>query len=330
MTHRTAAVIAAVVMSAGIVAWAQEAAPATQPANPSAGNAQKAPGANQGAATPSAQTQPASAPAAGDQKVPTVDEIVQRTNYVSYYQGADGRAQVRMRVFDKQGHERVKKLTILRRDDDNIDVKDAATEAFKAADRKFTGDQKYYVYFLAPPEDKGTTFLVWKHVNGDDDRWLYLPNLDLVKRIAATDKRTSFVGSHFLYEDVSGRNVDLDTHNLQQVTDQYYVLRNTPKDPRSVEFAYYDMYILKETFLPAYTWYYDDGGTKYRQYTVLKWDRNKKFGYVNVLESKMEDTKMGGYTILDYSDIQYNVGLIEGLFTERYLKRPPYRFLGQD
>ncbi len=28
------------------------------------------------------------------------------------------------------------------------------------------------------------TLLVWKHQDRDDDRWLYLPALDLVKRIA--------------------------------------------------------------------------------------------------------------------------------------------------
>jgi len=258
---------------------------------------------------------------------PAVQQIVDRTNHVSYYQGKDGRAQVKMTVVDKQGGKREKSLTILRMDVDDLKAADANSEAFKKADAAGMGDQKFYVYFHSPPDDAKTTFLVWKHLNKDDDRWLYLPNLDLVKRIAATDKRTSFVGSHFFYEDVSGRNITADTHELRQVTDNYYVLRNTPKDPASVEFAYYDMYILKDSFLPVYIYYYDAAGKRYRTYTVLKWDRDKTFGYPTVQQARMDDEKIGGHTILEYGDVRYNIGLPESLFTERFLKRTPYQFL---
>jgi hypothetical protein len=56
------------------------------------------------------------------------------------------------------------------------------------------GDQDYVVLFSRPADVRNTVFLVKKHVASDDDRWLYLPGLDLVRRIAAGDKRTSFVG----------------------------------------------------------------------------------------------------------------------------------------
>jgi outer membrane lipoprotein-sorting protein len=107
-------------------------------------------------------------------------------------------------------------------------------------------------------------FMVHKKLSGDDDRWLYLPALDLVKRIAASDKRTSFVGSDYFYEDVSGRSIDADTHQLLKTTDNYYVVRNTPKDAGSVEFAHYDMYIHKQTFLPVQIEFFDGAGQKYR------------------------------------------------------------------
>jgi len=257
----------------------------------------------------------------------TVEQIVQRTNFVAYYQGKDGRARVKMTVVDKQGQKREKELVILRRDDDELDAKDAATDAFRQADAAFTGGQRFYVLFEKPPDDAKTTFLVWKHLDKDDDRWLYLPNLDLVKRIAATDKRTSFVGSHFFYEDVSGRNVNDDTHELVKTTDHYYVLRNTPKDPKSVEFTHYDMYILKDTFVVAYIWYFDAAGNKYRTYAVEKWDKDKDHGYPTVQRARMEDAKIGGHTVLEYAEVKYNMGLPEELFSARFLKRTPYQFL---
>ena len=264
----------------------------------------------------------------------TVDEIVNRTNYVAYYQGRDGRAKVKMTVVDRQGNKRIKELTILRWDkqpelkfQDKTRPTDEEKARAAAVDGKHTGEQKLFVYFQSPPDDNKTTFLVWKHLDKDDDRWLYLPNLDLVKRISATDKRTSFVGSHFFYEDVSGRNTNADKHELIKTDANYYVLRNTPKKPGKVEFKHYDMYILKDSFVPAHIMYYDANGKKYRQFSVLKWTRDKTYGYAVVERARMTDTKIGGYTDMEYPQVKFNIDVPEKLFTERYLKRTPYRYL---
>ena len=56
--------------------------------------------------------------------------------------------------------------------------------------------------------------MAWKNPDSDDSRWIYLPSLDLVKPISANDKESSFVGSDFAYEDVSGRHWNEDTHTL--------------------------------------------------------------------------------------------------------------------
>ena len=112
-------------------------------------------------------------------------------------------------------------------------------------------------------------FMVHKHLGADDDRWLYLPALDVVKRIAASDERTSFVGSHFFYEDVSGRGLDEDTHELVETTDNFYVLKNTPKDPSKAEFDSFKMYVHKATFIPVKV-EFEKGGTVYRTAEALE------------------------------------------------------------
>ncbi len=248
-----------------------------------------------------------------------VDEIVAKTNLVSYYQGADGRAQVKMTITDDLGRTREREFTILRWDeaepDSQVDKKDQTC----------TGGQKFYVYFQRPADVNRMVFMVWKNLDKDDDRWLYMPSLDLVKRIAASDKRTSFVGSHFLYEDVSGRHIDEDVHELAEVTDNYYVLKNTPKDPSSVEFAYFKMWIHKTTFLVVKTEYYDAQDTAYRTYTAENVETID--GYPTVTKSSMSDSKLGGKTVMEYSEVKYNIGVGEDIFTERYLRRPPFEHL---
>jgi len=245
----------------------------------------------------------------------SVDRIVEKANHASYYQGRDGRAQVLMSIKDSQGRERKRQFTILR-----LNVVPAEGSAGARC-----GEQKFYVYFHRPSDVNKTVFMVWKHLNRDDDRWLYLPALDLVKRIAATDKRTSFVGSHFFYEDVSGRGTREDDHELVETTKNYYVLKNTPKRPKTVEFSSYKVWVHRKTFLPVRTVYYDRNGRKYRLYEALKVETID--GYPTVVKARMKNLLNGGETILSYRRVKYNINVPESLFTERFLRNPPKKYL---
>ena len=238
-----------------------------------------------------------------------VDAVVAKANRTSYYQGEDGRAKVDMTITDSQGRERTRQFVILRKD----------------ADGGQDSDQKFYVFFRRPADVNRTAFLVWKRAGADDDRWLYLPALDLVKRIAASDERTSFVGSNFFYEDVSGRNPDEDNHVLEEGTPDYHVLKSTPKDKSLVEFASYRTWIHRETFIPVRTEYYDGEGKTYRTYEALEVQNID--GFSTVTRSRMSDTRTGGQTTIEYSDVKYDVGLTDDLFTERYLRNAPRKYL---
>ena len=241
------------------------------------------------------------------QDVPNVDEIVRRTNHAAYYQGQDGRARATMTITDAQGRTRVKEFSILRQDLGNEDA-----------------DQNFYVYFHKPADERGVVFMVHKHIGKDDDRWIYLPALDVQKRIAATDKRTSFVGSHFFYEDVSGRGLDDDEHELVEVTKSYYVLKNTPKDSRLVEFDSYTMWVHRATFIPVEV-KYEKNGEVYRAAKVL--GVKDVQGFKTVTKSEMTDLQTGGKTVMEYSTVEYDLGLESEIFTERYLRTAPMKYL---
>ena len=245
-----------------------------------------------------------------------VNQIVNRTNRVAYYQSDDGKAKVNMTIYDSQGRTRERRLTILRWDQPDPENK---------AGDNYCGAQKIYAFFDRPADVNKTVFLVWKNLDRDDNRWMYLPALDLVKRISSTDKRTSFVGSHFFYEDVSGRNINDDTHELIKTTKDYYMLKNTPKVPDLVEFGYYEMWIHKVSFVVVKTDYYDKENKKYRTYEALAVDNIQ--GFPTVTKSKMTDLRTNGYTVLEYSDIQYTIHISEDIFTERYLRKPPRTYL---
>lgn len=243
-------------------------------------------------------------------EAPSVDEIITRANHVAYYQGQDGRAQITMTIADAKGRKRTRELVILRKD---------------AGKKDEDGKQLFYAYFKAPADVKGTVFLVWKNVGKDDDRWLYLPALDLVKRIAASDERTSFVGSHFFYEDVSGRSPQEDTHELVETTDNYYVVNNSPKNPSSVEFDSYKVWLHKVTYLPIKIEYSHKNNEVYRVYEALEVKNIN--GFPTVVKAKMKDLRTGGETIAEYAQVKYDIGFSEDIFTERFLKNPPLEYL---
>ena len=236
-------------------------------------------------------------------EVLTVDEIIDRANLAAYYAGDDGRAEVMMTITDAQGRTREREFVILRRD-----VVDG-------------GQQQFYVYFKKPSDVRKMVFMVHKYIDKDDDRWLYLPALDLVKRIAGSDKRTSFVGSHFLYEDVSGRSVKEDIHELVETTADYYVLKNTPKDPAGVEFSFYTAWVDKQNFMLVKAEYYDKDGRKYREVESLEIKNIQ--GFPTVVKARVRDLASGGATVSVFKNIKYNIGLKDRIFTERYLRRPP-------
>jgi len=238
---------------------------------------------------------------------PNVDEIVAKANNLAYYQGKDGSAKVNMVITDAQGRTRQRQLTILR-----MDIQEG-------------GDQKYYVYFHKPTDVKDMTYIVWKHMDKDDDRWLYLPAMDLVRRIASSDKRSSFVGSTFLYEDISGRSINLDIHELVSTNADFYIIKNTPKDANTVEFSYYTVKIDKNNFIPMKAEYFDKTGKLYR--TIEALEVKEIQGYPTVTKMKATDLNANSYTVVEFSDIKYDIGITEDIFTERFLRTPPQQWI---
>lgn len=81
----------------------------------------------------------------------------------------------------------------------------------KALEVKDDGD-KSLIIFDEPRDVAGTALLTYTHRSGDDDRWLYLPALKRVKRIASSNKSGPFMGSEFAYEDLGSQEVDKYTY----------------------------------------------------------------------------------------------------------------------
>lgn len=241
----------------------------------------------------------------------SAQEIMEKAHHAVLYQGDMKRAFVRMTITDANGNQRKRQFYSLRLDDPSPE---------QQADRG-VGAQYFYIYFQRPGDIKRTSFLVHKHPERDDDRWLYLPDLDLVKRIAAGDKRTSFVGSTFFYEDISGRSLSEDQHELVSEDETYFVLKSTPHRPQEVEFAYYKTWIHKTSFIPVQIEYYDERDEKYRLCENKQVESVE--GKSTIVRGVMHDLRRGERTDVESSRVTYALDLPTDIFTERYLRNPP-------
>lgn len=239
----------------------------------------------------------------------TAESIIEKSHQAFFYAGKDMKAEISMRLVNKEGKERKRRLTMLRLN---------AEKGKK---------QKYYIYFHKPADVRGTGFLVWKYPDKDDDRWLYIPAIHLVSRIAAKDRHSSFVGSDFTYEDVSGRDLGLDAHELLREDSldgkACYVVESIPTEEAA--FTKKLSWIEKKTFLPLKEEYYDAQKELFRVFTA---EEVREIGGIpTIVRRRMGNVKTGHFTETVFEETAYGVGLTESLFTERYLRRPPKKWI---
>lgn len=77
----------------------------------------------------------------------------------------------------------------------------------RTLERDHDGDKSLLI-FHHPHDVKGTAFLTFSHLDGDDEQWLYLLALRRVRRISSSNKSEPFMASEFANEDISSLEVE--------------------------------------------------------------------------------------------------------------------------
>ncbi|MFC1531314.1 outer membrane lipoprotein-sorting protein [Gemmatimonadota bacterium] len=243
------------------------------------------------------------------QEDPRAQEIADKTHVMLYAQGVDLRATVHMRIISDQGAEKERVFSIAR-----VQKRDGDART-----------QRYLLYFHEPRDLRRMSFLVWKSDAEEDQRWMYVPGMDLVRRIAARDARKSFAGSTLYYEDITGRDIGRDSFTLLPREGPDYLLKAVPRDPNSVEFSYYTILVDGATFLPKQIEYFEDEADPYRRFVVHSVLEVES--YPTVVRAEMQDEKAGTRTVVTYSDIRYGLGFQVNRFHEGLLRMPPVEFI---
>jgi hypothetical protein len=245
----------------------------------------------------------------------TADQIARRVQ--DRDAGRDSRADLRMKLFDRRDRVRERALTMV-----TLRGREAPGAPSTAPD----GD-RLLIRFTYPNDIRGTSFLVWKHPKGEDERFLFLPSLGRVRRIAGSEAQESFVGSDFSYEDIGGRELEEFTYALLDDTSTWaapggapqpaYRLESTRKD-RSAEFPRVVSLVLKDTFVVVHADVYNRRNEKQKTYIVKRLEAVQ--GIWTVTQSSMTNDLDKTRTDLVVEKIEYNIGLKEEAFSRRVLE----------
>jgi len=239
----------------------------------------------------------------------TAQEVAQKVH--DRDEGDNSVANMKMILIDKSGKKRVRDL--------------------KTFTKNKGEDKLKMMFFLKPADVKNTAFLTYDYEDSkkDDDQWLYLPELQKAKRIASSDKSSSFMGSDFTYSDMTSRNVEDYTYKIMKEVKvgghKTWQLLVKPVSDKIVEETGYTKsiaFVRQDNFVIIQALHYVKSGKKLKYMRVK--DLEKIDGVWTVKEIQMI-TKKGKKTlhktIFKFSDIKYNQKLDESFFTIRTLKK---------
>jgi outer membrane lipoprotein-sorting protein len=261
-------------------------------------------------------TQPGRDVVAQNAKGLTADEVARRVR--DRDTGRDSRATLRMKLFDRHDRARERVLTLL-----TLQGRGAPGAPATAPD----GD-RLLIRFTYPNDIRGTSFLVWEHPQSDDERFLFLPSLARVRRIAGTEAQESFVGSDFTYEDIGGREFEDYTYALVEENTSWspsagaarpaWRLESRRKNG-AVPFPRVVSVVLKDNYVVVQADIYNKRDEKQKVYTVRRLEQVK--GVWTVMDAVMTNAIEKSRTELTIDAADYNVGLAEADFSRRELER---------
>ena len=180
------------------------------------------------------------------------------------------------------------------------------------------GTAKTALVFVEPEDVKGTAFLtVEGNDDVDDDMWLYLPSLDLTKRIDADSKAQNFMGSDFTYDDMGERDIDDYGYTLlrEETCDGQHVLvvEGIALNPQDTGYSKLISWIRDDIWMPVKVEYYDLRGDLEKVQTNSRIEEID--GYWAVTKMEMENVQTNHSTIVEMTQIELNKGVPEEVFT---------------
>lgn len=232
---------------------------------------------------------------------------------------------MQMQLIDKNGHKRVRDMKTF--------SKDICAEADSTSCHG--EDEKKLIFFLSPSDVKNTAFLTFDYKDDakDDDQWLYLPALNKTKRIPASDKDSSFMGSDFSYSDMTEPVLSDYTFKILKESVikrktgkvKVWIVESLPKTQETIDETGYTKsvaYVRQDNYMLVRAKFYLKKANRVKYMDVKKIE---KIEGIDVATITTMTTKQGKRTlhktVLIQSNVKMNQDLKEEMFATRTIEK---------
>lgn len=198
--------------------------------------------------------------------------------------------------------------------------------------RKYYDDEKRTaIYYLKPKNIKDTVFLTYDYADKekDDDQWLYLPAMRKVRRISASDRGDYFLGTDFSFEDIKlETRISIKDYTRKTVAEDEvdgvhcYLFEETVINEKIAEEL---GHLRRESCVDDNIWIirkskFWDLQNKLLKTTYFR-DISKVQGIWTAHTIEVENHKTGHNTRFTFSEVRYNEGVKDSIFTQNAMKR---------
>ena len=182
-------------------------------------------------------------------------------------------------------------------------------------DMVMKGLDKQYVNFTSPGDVAGMQVLMV-----GADLWVYSPEFQKVRKVAAHAQAQGLFGSEFTYEDMALAKMSskFDANITGKSGNETYV-ELTPKAGQSISWAKLELTIDKTKGAVTKIKYYDGSGKVVREQIRAGW--SKVAGKPFPTKVTMKNLKTGAETVVKISGVKVNTGVQDSLFSKRTLLR---------
>jgi outer membrane lipoprotein-sorting protein len=198
-------------------------------------------------------------------------------------------------------------------------------------ERRYPGDEiKSVVFFHAPAEVKGTALLAFTHKGRQGEQWLYLPALARVRVISGSARREKFVGTDLTYHDLdliqemtSWTEDDAPSKLLGDADVGGTPVHDIELTPRREDIGYEKIVVAlgREDLVPRRIEFYEDGEQPLKRITQSEVRSVGPIPVAHRIEVQTPAAKSS--TTIEVSEVKFDQGLKDDLFTQRTLERGP-------
>ena len=222
--------------------------------------------------------------------------------------------EIEMLLIDKNGKKRKRSL-----------------KTFRRRVGKSKEDKETIMFFTYPADIKNTGFLTYDYNDDstDDAQWLFLPALKKTKRIASSDKSSSFMGSDFSYADMNKRDSNQYDYKILKESHvkghKVWVLEaipNTEKERDETGYSKSVLFVRQDNFVVVRGVYWVIKGKRLKYLDVQKLELIDDIWVSTELIMTTKKGKVVKHkTVMRTKGVKFNQDFSPELFTVRKLEK---------